>query len=50
MLEKSGFICRQLLSNGLDVATLNRLFLDKALPDESLQGDLLKGFFVKREL
>lgn len=59
MLEKSGFACRQLLSNGLDVATVNRLFLNKALPeesvgimqkalDESLQGDLLRGFFTKR--
>lgn len=60
MLEKCGFQCRKLVSNGLDIATLNRLFLEKRLPDESvniiqsaldesMQGDLLRGFFTKRE-
>jgi SAM-dependent methyltransferase len=59
MLEKSGFSCKALLSNGLDVATMNRLFLERQLPDksiemiqkaldESMQGDLLRGFFTKR--
>jgi len=59
MLEKSGFGCRRLLSNGLDIATVNSLFLEKTLSDksigimqgvldESMQGDLLRGFFSKR--
>ena len=59
MLEKCGFVCRRLLSNGLDMATVNRLFLNNALPDksvgtvqkildESMQGDLLRGFFTKK--
>lgn len=59
MLEKSGFECQKLLSNGLDMATLNKLFLKSALSDKSLnavqevlddamQGDLLRGFFNKK--
>ncbi|MDD5356307.1 MAG: class I SAM-dependent methyltransferase [Candidatus Omnitrophica bacterium] len=59
MLEKSGFEVRKLLSNGLDMATIDRLFLENKLSaesidaiqkalDESLQGDLLRGFFTKR--
>ena len=60
MLEKCGFARKKLLSNGLDIATLNRLFFSKGLSDdavnliqnaldESLQGDLLRGFFIKKE-
>lgn len=59
ILEKSGFACKRLLSNGLDMATVNRLFLKQALSnesvdfiqntlDESMQGDLLRGFFIKK--
>ena len=59
MLEKTGFTCKKLLSNGLDIATVNRLFMEKSLPnetidvvqkalDESMQGDLLRGFFIKK--
>lgn len=59
MLEKGNFTCKKLLSNGLDIATINSTFLDKALPDESVasiqealdesfQGDLLRGFFTKK--
>ena len=60
MLEKSGFLCRKLFSNGLDAATVNRLFLENSLSDESvnivqnildesMQGDLLRGFFMKKD-
>ncbi|MDD5005720.1 MAG: class I SAM-dependent methyltransferase [Candidatus Omnitrophica bacterium] len=59
MLGKNGFIPKKLISNGLDVATIDRLFMEKRLTnnalvdiiqeilDESLQGDLLRGFFTK---
>lgn len=59
MLKSNGFIPRKIVSNGLDVATIDRLFMEKKLInnasidivqkalDESLQGDLLRGFFTK---
>jgi len=59
MTEKAGFIPVEILSNGLDVSTLNRLELNNKLDitqvnelqgllDSSLQGDLLRGFFRRR--
>jgi 2-polyprenyl-3-methyl-5-hydroxy-6-metoxy-1,4-benzoquinol methylase/ribosomal protein S27E len=59
MLENTGFSVLDISSNGLDASTLNRIemanILDLAavnrmqdLFDESLQGDLLRGFFRKR--
>lgn len=59
MPEKAGFFPVEILSNGLDISTLNRLELSnklnlaqvnefQALLDSSLQGDLLRGFFKKR--
>jgi 2-polyprenyl-3-methyl-5-hydroxy-6-metoxy-1,4-benzoquinol methylase len=59
MSEKAGFEPISIKSNGLDISTLNRLFLDNALSlphvhelqallDSSLQGDLLRGFFRRR--
>jgi 2-polyprenyl-3-methyl-5-hydroxy-6-metoxy-1,4-benzoquinol methylase len=55
---KAGFKPIEILSNGLDISTLNRLELNnklsltqvnelQALLDISLQGDLLRGFFRK---
>ncbi len=59
MCTRIGFRCENLLSNGLDVATLSRMKgLDfegdavgrfQQLLDDSLQGDLLRGFFRKQE-
>jgi len=59
MCSGAGFKCENLLSNGLDVATLSRMQgLDlpgnaagsfQQLLDDSLQGDLLRGFFRKQE-
>ncbi len=57
MGKKSGFACRKLVSNGLDMSTLARMKnlklsaeqigrLQKLL-DYSFQGDLLRGFFRK---
>lgn len=59
LLDKAGFKAVNIVSNGLDVSTLNRLELDKIMTnemvnkvqqllDDSLQGDLLRGFFKKR--
>jgi SAM-dependent methyltransferase len=59
MTERAGFYSDTITSNGLDIATLNRLKLDgrlnpsqttelQGLLDESLQGDLLRGFFRKK--
>lgn len=56
MTAKAGFTKEELYSNGLDISTLNRLKLSgtlskqqvndiQSLLDESLQGDLLRGFF-----
>ncbi len=56
MAEKAGFSPSEILSNGLDISTLNRLELNNELDltrvnelqgllDSSLQGDLLRGFF-----
>jgi len=56
MTEKAGFSPTEILSNGLDISTLNRLELNNQLDltranalqgllDSSLQGDLLRGFF-----
>jgi hypothetical protein len=61
MLKNAGFTSKKLLSNGLDTATINRLFLEKVLSDESvdviqktldesMQGDLLRGFFTKGDM
>ncbi len=58
MCGKNGFTCEKLVSNGLDIATLSRMDglgipeeetgkLQKLL-DDSLQGDLLRGFFRKK--
>ena len=58
MAEKCGFKPLKIVSNGLDIATINRLYLDGAMDnkdvnklqsalDESYQGDLLRGFFRK---
>jgi len=59
MTERAGFEPVSIRSNGLDVTTLNRLILNDALDlprvnelqsllDDSLQGDLLRGFFKRR--
>ena len=59
MTERAGFSPVGVLSNGLDISTLNRLELNNRLSltevnelqgllDASLQGDLLRGFFRKR--
>ena len=59
MTEKAGFSPVEILSNGLDISTLNRLELNnkleltqvnelQALLDNSLQGDLLRGFFRRK--
>ena len=56
LTAKAGFAKQELFSNGLDISTLNRLKLNgtlsneqvsdlQSLLDESLQGDLLRGFF-----
>jgi 2-polyprenyl-3-methyl-5-hydroxy-6-metoxy-1,4-benzoquinol methylase len=58
MLKRTGFNPVKILSNGLDISTLNRLELKNRLDleqvnefqdllDISLQGDLLRGFFKK---
>ena len=58
MCGKCGFVCENLVSNGLDISTLSRMNnielpeeetdkLQKIL-DDSLQGDLLRGFFRKK--
>lgn len=59
MTENSGFTPIEIKSNGLDVSTLNRLELNNTLNlsqvnkiqqllDDSMQGDLLRGFFKKK--
>lgn len=59
MAEKGGFKPVSIKSNGLDITTLNRLILNSALDlpqanelqellDNSLQGDLVRGFFRRR--
>jgi len=59
MTEKAGFSPVEILSNGLDISTLNRLELNNQLDltqvnelqgllDSSWQGDLLRGFFRRR--
>lgn len=56
--EKAGFKPVEILSNGLDISTFNRLELNNKLSlaqvnelqgllDTSMQGDLLRGFFRK---
>jgi len=61
MMEKSGFSPIKLQTNGLDIATLNRLELEntmdlnevnrlQAILDESFQGDLLRGFFRRESI
>ncbi|MGB3113184.1 MAG: class I SAM-dependent methyltransferase [Candidatus Omnitrophota bacterium] len=61
MTGDCGFSLDRIISNGLDIATINRLYLggtlDKdnenklqALLDGSCQGDLLRGFFRKKEV
>lgn len=57
MCARSGFSCEKLVSNGLDITTLCRMkSLDMSpeisgrlqmMLDDSLQGDLLRGFFRK---
>jgi SAM-dependent methyltransferase len=58
MTKKAGFSPIEILSNGLDISTLNRLELQNKLSlaqvnelqglfDSSMQGDLLRGFFKK---
>ena len=58
MPRKAGFSAVEILSNGLDISTLNRLELNNKLDitqvnelqvllDSSLQGDLLRGFFKR---
>lgn len=58
MTKSCGFTSDKIISNGLDVATINRLYLNDFLNkesvnkfqsalDESFQGDLLRGFFRK---
>ena len=57
--DKAGFCADEIKSNGLDISTLNRLELDNTLTnpqankiqqllDDSMQGDLLRGFFKKK--
>lgn len=59
MMTRAGFHSVNIVSNGLDVSTLNRIKLNGALNldqvnkiqsllDDSLQGDLLRGFFSIR--
>lgn len=59
MTDKAGFYADEIKSNGLDISTLNRLELDNTLTnsqanevqqllDDSMQGDLLRGFFKKK--
>ena len=59
MTDDTGFKPVEIMSNGLDISTLNRLELNKKLDisltnelqsilDNSLQGDLLRGFFKKK--
>jgi len=59
MTDDAGFKPIKVMSNGLDISTLNRLELGKKLDnslttemqsvlDASLQGDLLRGFFKKK--
>lgn len=59
MTEKAGFFADKIISNGLDISTLNRLELENTLSnfhvnqiqqllDASMQGDLLRGFFKKK--
>ena len=61
MTGDCGFSPDKIISNGLDVATINRLYLEGALDKEnenriqllldgSCQGDLLRGFFRKEEV
>lgn len=60
MTDKCGFRAAKVLSNGLDISTINRLYLNDSLGikdvnrlqcilDESYQGDLLRGFFRKKQ-
>lgn len=60
MTDKAGFSPIDMKSNGLDISTLNRLELGNSLSlsqinalqkllDDSMQGDLLRGFFKKKE-
>ncbi len=60
MLEKTGFQPKSIVTNGLDISTINRLELKNSLDlnqvnvlqeklDISLQGDLLRGFFSKNK-
>ncbi|MCZ7401443.1 MAG: class I SAM-dependent methyltransferase [Candidatus Methanoperedens sp.] len=57
--EKAGFSPVEIISNGLDISTLNRLELGNTinlshinelqkLLDDSMQGDLMRGFFKKK--
>lgn len=59
MTEEAGFLPVEILSNGLDIGTLNRIELGNKLSlshvneiqkllDDSMQGDLLRGFFRKK--
>jgi hypothetical protein len=59
MTDRAGFFADEIKSNGLDISTLNRLELNNALTnsqaneiqqllDNSMQGDLLRGFFKKK--
>jgi len=59
MTEGAGFSPVEIISNGLDISTLNRLELGNTLNlsnindlqkllDDSMQGDLLRGFFKKK--
>ena len=59
MTDKAGFCADEIISNGLDISTLNRLELNNELTiyqvnkiqqlfDDSMQGDLLRGFFKKK--
>ncbi|NCA93455.1 class I SAM-dependent methyltransferase [bacterium] len=57
MCSRNGFACKKLLSNGLDVSTISKMNglnlesecvnIIQNILDESLQGDLLRGFFIK---
>ncbi len=60
MTQECGFTPVKIISNGLDIATINRLYMNVSLSDkdvnklqsildESYQGDLLRGFFRKIE-
>lgn len=60
MCERNGFLCEKLVSNGLDIATLSRMnnielstkqiAQLQELLDKSLQGDLIRGFFRKKNI